>query len=145
LGADPLVRVVLDTNTLVSALLFTGISSELVSLWQDGIITLLLSRDILDEYLRVLSYPKFKLSEEEIKKLLQEEILPYAEVVKPKRRLRVVQRDPSDNKFLECAIAGKTRVIISGDKDLLSLGRYRRIRIQTPAQFLAENSALRER
>jgi putative PIN family toxin of toxin-antitoxin system len=139
------VRVVLDTNTLVSALLFTGISSELVSLWQDGIITLLLSRDILDEYLRVLSYPKFKLSEEEIKKLLQEEILPYAEVVKPKRRLRVVQRDPSDNKFLECAIAGKTRVIISGDKDLLSLGRYRRIRIQTPAQFLAENSALRER
>lgn len=138
-------RVVLDTNTLVSALLFTGISSELVSLWQDGIITLLLSRDILDEYLRVLSYPKFKLSEEEIKKLLQEEILPYAEVVKPKRRLRVVQRDPSDNKFLECAIAGKTRVIISGDKDLLSLGRYRRIRIQTPAQFLAENSALRER
>lgn len=145
MGADPLVRVVLDTNTLVSALLFTGISSELVSLWQDGIITLLLSRDILDEYLRVLSYPKFKLSEEEIKKLLQEEILPYAEVVKPKRRLRVVQRDPSDNKFLECAIAGKTRVIISGDKDLLSLGRYRRIRIQTPAQFLAENSALRER
>jgi putative PIN family toxin of toxin-antitoxin system len=139
------VRVVLDTNTLVSALLFTGISSDLVSLWQDGIITLLLSRDILDEYLRVLSYPKFKLSEEEIKKLLQEEILPYAEVVKPKRRLRVVQRDPSDNKFLECAIAGKTRVIISGDKDLLSLGRYRRIRIQTPAQFLAENSALRER
>lgn len=138
-------RVVLDTNTLVSALLFTGISSELVSLWQDGIITLLLSRDILDEYLRVLSYPKFKLSEEEIKKLLQEEILPYAEVVKPKRRLRVVQRDPSDNKFLECAIAGKTRVIISGDKDLLSLGRYRRIPIQTPAQFLAENSALRER
>lgn len=138
-------RVVLDTNTLVSALLFTGISSDLVSLWQDGIITLLLSRDILDEYLRVLSYPKFKLSEEEIKKLLQEEILPYAEVVKPKRRLRVVQRDPSDNKFLECAIAGKTRVIISGDKDLLSLGRYRRIRIQTPAQFLAENSALRER
>lgn len=137
-------RVVLDTNTL-SALLFTGISSELVSLWQDGIITLLFSRDILDEYLRVLSYPKFKLSEEEIKKLLQEEILPYAEVVKPKRRLRIVQRNPSDNKFLECAIAGKTPVIISGDKDLLSLGRYRRIRIQTPAQFLAENSALRER
>ena len=80
-------RVVLDTNTLVSALLFTGISSELVSLWQDGIITLLLSRDILDEYLRVLSYPKFKLSEEEIKKLLQEEILPYAEVDQTEKTL----------------------------------------------------------
>ena len=138
-------RVVLDTNAVVSALLFTGISSELVSLWQKGLITLLLSREILDEYLRVFSYPKFKLSEEEIKELIQDQVLPYAEVVKPKRRLRVVQRDPSDNKFLECAVAGKARVIISGDKDLLSLGRYREVRIQTPAQFLAENSELRGR
>ena len=91
-------RVVLDTNAVVSALLFSGISSELVSLWQKDLITLLLSRAILDEYLRVFSYPKFELTEEEIKELIQEEILPYAEVVKPKRRLRVVQRDPSDDK-----------------------------------------------
>jgi hypothetical protein len=139
------VRVVLDTNALVSALLFTGISSNLVSFWQRGSITLLLSRDILDEYLRVLSYRKFELSEEEIKELIQEEILPYAEVVKPKRRLRVVKRDPADNKFLECAVAGKAHVIISGDKDLLSLGRYRQIVIQTPAQFLAENPERRGR
>ena len=135
-------RVVLDTNTVVSALLFSGISSKLVSLWQKGLITPLLSREILDEYLRVLSYPKFDLSEGEIKELIQEEILPYAEVVKPKRRLRVVQRDPSDNKFVECAVAGKARVIISGDKELLSLGRYRQIPIQSPAQFLADNPEL---
>jgi putative PIN family toxin of toxin-antitoxin system len=138
------VRVVLDTNAVVSALLFSGISSNLVSLWQKGLITLLLSREILDEYLGVLSYPKFELSEGEIKELIQEEILPYAEVVKPKRRLRVVQRDPSDNKFIECAVAGKARVIISGDKDLLSLGRYRQIHIQSPAQFLADNPELRD-
>jgi putative PIN family toxin of toxin-antitoxin system len=138
------VRVVLDTNALVSALLFSGVSSKLVSLWQNGLIAPLLSREILDEYLRVLSYPKFALSEEEIKELIQEEILPFAEVVKPKRRLRVVRRDPSDNKFLECAVAGKANVIISGDKDLLSLGRYRQIRIQSPAQFLADHPNLRE-
>jgi putative PIN family toxin of toxin-antitoxin system len=137
------VRVVLDTNALVSALLFSGVSSKLVSLWQNGLIAPLLSREILDEYLRVLSYPKFALSEEEIKELIQEEILPFAEVVKPKKRLRVVQRDPSDNKFLECAVAGKADVIISGDKDLLSLGRYRQIRIQSPAQFLADHPDLR--
>ena len=137
-------RVVLDTNAIVSALLFSGISSELVSLWQGGLITLLLSREILDEYLRVFSYPKFELTEEEIKELIQEEILPYAEVVKPKRRLRVVQRDPSDDKFIECAVAGKARVIISGDKDLLSLGRYRQIRILSPAKFLADNAELRD-
>ena len=69
-------RVVLDTNAVVSALLFTGISSELVLLWQKGLITLLLSREILDEYPRVFSYPKFKLSEEEIKELIQEQVLP---------------------------------------------------------------------
>jgi putative PIN family toxin of toxin-antitoxin system len=136
------VRVVLDTNAVVSALLFSGISSKLVSLWQKGSITPLLSREVLDEYLRVLSYPKFELSEKEIKELIQEEILPYTEVVKPKRRLRVVQRDPSDNKFLECAVAGNARVIISGDKDLLSLRRYRQIRIQSPAQFLDDNPGL---
>jgi putative PIN family toxin of toxin-antitoxin system len=121
------VRVVLDTNAVVSALLFSGISSKFVSLWQKGLITPLLSREVLDEYLRVLGYPRFELSEGEIKELIQEEILPYAEVVKPKRRLHVVRRDPSDNKFIECAVAGKARVIISGDRDLLSLGRYRQI------------------
>lgn len=135
--------VVLDTNVLVSALLFNGISSELVPVWQKGTITLLISRGILDEYLRVLSYPKFQLSEKEIKELIQEELLPYTEVIKPRRRLRVVERDPSDDKFIECAVEGKARVIISGDKDLSSISHYRQIRIQSPAQFLAENPHFR--
>ena len=137
-------RVVLDTNVLVSALIFTGISSELVPLWQRSAITVLLSRGILEEYLRVLSYPKFQLSEAEIKALIEEELLPYVEVVNPRRRLRVVERDPSDDKFIECAVTGKAQVIISGDKDLLSLGRYRQIRIQSPARFLDENARLRQ-
>jgi putative PIN family toxin of toxin-antitoxin system len=138
------VRVVLDTNAVVSALLFSGVSSKLVLLWQNGLITPLLSRAILDEYLRVLSYPKFELSEMVIKELIQEELLPFTEVVRPKRRLRVVRRDPSDNKFLECAVAGKASVIISGDKDLLSLSRYRQVRIQSPAQFLTDHPDLRD-
>lgn len=136
-------RVVLDTNVVVSALLFTGISSKLVQLWQGGAITALVSRSILEEYLRVLSYPKFKLSEGDIRGLIQEELLPYLEVVKIGRRLRVVDRDPSDDKFVECAVAGKARVIISGDKDLLSIGRYRKTLIQSPAQFLEQNPSLR--
>jgi uncharacterized protein len=137
------VRVVLDTNVVVSALLFTGISSKLVPLWQDNVITVLVSRGILEEYLRVLSYPKFKLSEGAIKGLIEEELLPYVEVVKSRRRLRIVDRDPSDDKFVECAVAGKARVIISGDKDLLSIGRYQKIVIQSPAQFLEKNPQLR--
>jgi uncharacterized protein len=89
-----------------------------------------------------LAIQNFDLSEGEIKELIQEEILTYAEVIGPKGRLHVIQRDPSDNKFLECTVAGKAHVIISGDKDLLSLGRYRQIRIQSPAQFLADNPKL---
>jgi uncharacterized protein len=65
------VRVVLDTNAVISALLFSGVSSKLVSFWQEGLITRLLSREILDEYLRVLSYRKFELSEKEVKELIQ--------------------------------------------------------------------------
>ena len=130
-------RVVLDTNALVSALLFAGVSSKLVPLWQSRRIVALVSRGILEEYLRVLSYLKFKLSEAEIKDLLQEEVLPFVDVIVPRRRLRVVKRDPSDDQFIECAVAGRAKVIISGDKDLLSIGSYRKIMIQTPAQFLA--------
>jgi hypothetical protein len=84
---------------------------------------------------RSFAVAKVEFSEEEIKELIQEEILPYPEMVKARKRLHLVQRDPTDNKFLECTVAGKARVIISGDKDLLSLGRYRRIAIQTPASF----------
>ena len=69
-------RVVLDTNVLVSALLFKGKTSDLVPLWQTGAITPLLSRSFLEEHLRVFSYPKFRLTDTEIKALIQEELLP---------------------------------------------------------------------
>ncbi len=136
MGQGPLVRVVLDTNVLVSALLFTGISSQLVPLWQKGSITVLISREILEEYLRVLAYPKFELSEGEIKGLIEEELLPFVQVIKPGTRVHVVKRDPADNKFLECAVAGKADVVISGDKELLAIRHYRRVRIQNPSRFL---------
>ena len=129
-------RVVLDTNVIISALLFTGRTSELTPLWQAGEITPLLSKDILDEYIKVLAYPKFRLTATEVGSLIEEEVLPYVQVIKPRRRLRVVRRDPSDDKFIECAVAGKSRIIVSGDKDLLSIGTYRKITIMTPVQFL---------
>ena len=130
-------RVVLDTNVLISALLFTGVSSDLVPLWQKGAVTILLSREILEEYLRVLAYPKFKLSRQEIRGLIEGDLLPFVEIVNPgRRRMKVVITDPSDDKFLECAVAGKADVLISGDKALLGIGRYRRVQIQSPPQFL---------
>ena len=129
-------RVVLDTNVLISALLSTGIASKLVSLWQKGTITVLLSREILEEYLRVRAYPKSQLSQGEIKGLIEEELLPFVQVIKPGIRVHVVKRDPSDNKFLECAVGGKAKTVISGDKTLLAIRHYRGVRIKSPAGFL---------
>lgn len=78
-------RVVLDTNTLISALLFSGTASRLVPLWQSRRITVLLSGAILQEYLRVLTYPKFHLSDHEVRGLIEEELLPFVETVRVRK------------------------------------------------------------
>jgi len=130
------IRVVLDTNTLISALLFSGTASRLVPLWQSRRITVLVSKEILQEYLRVLAYPKFQLGDHEIRALVEEELLPFAETIRVRRRLAVVRRDPEDDKFLECAVAGRAEYLVTGDRDLRELGSYRRITILTVGEFL---------
>lgn len=131
-----MIRVVLDTNTLISALLFSGTASRLVPLWQSRRITVLVSKEILQEYLRVLAYPKFQLGDHEIRALVEEELLPFAETVRVRRRLAVVRRDPEDDKFLECAVAGRAEHLVTGDRDLRELGSYRGITILTVGEFL---------
>ena len=129
-------RVVLDTNTLISALLFSGTASHLVPLWQSRRLNVLVSKGILQEYLRVLAYPKFRLSDQEIRGLIEEELLPFVETVRVRRRLAVIRRDPEDNKFLECAMAGRAEYLVTGDQDLLELSSYRGIAILTVGEFL---------
>lgn len=131
-----MIRVVLDTNTLISALLFSGTASRLVPLWQSRRITVLVSKEILQEYLRVLAYPKFQLGDHEIRALVEEELLPFAETIRVRRRLAVVRRDPEDDKFLECAVAGRAEYLVTGDRDLRELGSYRGITILTVGEFL---------
>lgn len=131
-----MIRGVLDTNTLISALLFSGTASRPVSLWQSRRITVLVSKEILQEYLRVLAYPKFQLGDHEIRALVEEELLPFAETIRVRRRLAVVRRDPEDDKFLECAVAGRAEYLVTGDRDLRELGSYRGITILTVGEFL---------
>ena len=130
-----MIRVVLDTNVVVSALLFDGPASRLVALWQRRRFIPLVSRPILQEYLRVLAYPKFKLTVQEVGQAI-EELLPYVEVTRQGKRLRVIRRDPADDRFIECAVAGKARYLVSGDDDLLSLRSFQGIRIVSIAEFL---------
>jgi uncharacterized protein len=129
-------RVVLDTNVLISALLFTGPPAKLVTLWQKGRIVLLVSKEVLVEYLRVLSYPKFGLTGEEIKELVGEAVLPYVETVTVGEHPPVIMEDPADDKFLFLADDGRARHIVSGDKHLLSLEKYQGIEILQVRSFL---------
>lgn len=128
-------RVVLDTNVFVSALLFRGQASALVGLWKQGTIIPLVSAETMKELIRVLAYPKFDLSEQEIKSILNEDILPYVETVKVTRRIRGVSSDAADDIFLACAVNGKAGAIISGDTHLLSLKEFEGIPISRIAEF----------
>ncbi|MGW8303206.1 MAG: putative toxin-antitoxin system toxin component, PIN family [Desulfobacterales bacterium] len=133
------VKVVVDTNVLVSALLFGGIPAQLIPLWQRGKIKPLASKEIIDEYLRVFTYPKFKLTEEDVNFLLYHEILPHFEVIDVESGPRIIKRDPEDDKFIRCALAGKAKFIISGDQHLLALKSYQKIKILSPIEIIQFN------
>jgi len=128
-------RIVVDTNVLVSGLLFEGKPGELVKLWKKGRVVPLCSGEIVKEYLRVLAYPKFQLSKSEIDFLLTHEILPYFEVFTVKPGKPYVATDPSDDKFFWCAIEGRAEVIISGDEHLLNLSPSP-VPVRTVKQFV---------
>lgn len=137
-SAGPAVpRVVLDTNVFVSAALFGGTSSRLVPLWQSRRFLFLISRPILEEYLRVLSYPKFDLSDREVKEVVEEELLPFVEVIRqPAMRGIPFLKDPQDRKFLACARAGRADYLLTGDKELLAQTRLGKTLIVSPADYL---------
>ena len=136
MGKIKKIRAVIDTNVIVSAILFGGIPGKLISLWKSGHFKPLASKDIIDEYIKVLAYPKLRLAEKEINYILYNEILPYFEVVAPKPGRAIMQEDPSDDKFIHCAEAGKASVIISDDQHLLNLKTYGKLKMLTPFQFL---------
>lgn len=118
-------RIVVDTNVLVSGLLFGG----------QGRLRIIATHAILQEYIRVLAYPKFKLTKTEIRGLLDEVILPLIEVVRVDAVPAIIAADPSDDQFLAAAVAGSADAVVSGDKHLLGLKSYRGIPIITSAEL----------
>ncbi|MDE0051884.1 MAG: putative toxin-antitoxin system toxin component, PIN family [Rhodospirillales bacterium] len=136
------VRPVLDTNILVSALLFhSGALSWLRGAWRSGRIRPLAGRQTTTELIRVLAYPKFALSEGERQELL-DDYLPFCETVPvPEPPPAVPQcRDPFDRPFLELALAGRADALVTGDADLLALAKDFSVPIVSPAAFREELS-----
>jgi putative PIN family toxin of toxin-antitoxin system len=131
-----IIRVVLDTNVLISALLFKGELSRIVRLWQEGKIVPIISRETFDELRTVLEYPKFSLTAAEIKSLIEHEILPFFEVVNVIKHVQRVCRDPGDDKFISCGISANAEFIVTGDKDLCDLKKYQFVRIIHASNFI---------
>jgi len=133
-----LIKVVLDTNVLVLALITTGKPRALLFKIVDGEAQLILSRGILEELVVVAADDKIRLyvEDEEVAEFLQ--ILnDVAEVVRLRSRFKVVKDDPGDDVILRTAYDGEADYIVSGDKHLLSLKAFRDIKILTVDEILS--------
>lgn len=129
-------RLVLDTNVLVSAIVFGGPPRDVLQTILTGTHRLVLSPAILDELRRVLTGSKFRYPVTAADQI-DAELREVAEIIEPEAHLSVVTADPEDNRVLECAVEGRADVIVSGDRDLLALGRYAEIPVFRPQEFLA--------
>jgi putative PIN family toxin of toxin-antitoxin system len=132
-----LIRVVVDTNVFISSF-FGGNPRAIIDLWKSGRITLCLSRPIVDEYVDVLRRLGLQ-DAPELEELLHLFAQGFHVVFTSKTpKLNIVEKDPDDNKFIECAVALKSEFVISGDKALTDIQDYMSIKIQSQKQFLDE-------
>jgi putative PIN family toxin of toxin-antitoxin system len=130
-------RAVFETNVWVSGLVFSGEVRKVILAAVEGRILPVISMEILQELERVLKSRKFSFSPRAISPILYE-IQTLAVMAHPKLKLNVIKKDPADNRILECALAGKSDWIVSGDSDLLELVKFRGIAIRSPRDFLAD-------
>jgi putative PIN family toxin of toxin-antitoxin system len=130
-------RIVLDTNVLISGIFFSGPPFEILKAWRDGEIQIVSSPEILHEYYRAASLLQEQFPNTDIEPILNM-IAINSELIRAPALHKQVCDDPDDDKFLACAVAGNTGVIVSGDKHLLKLSGYKGITIVKPAQFVDE-------
>jgi putative PIN family toxin of toxin-antitoxin system len=130
-----MLRAVLDTNVLVSAIISDGPARELLKNAIANQYRIVTSELILKELKIVLSRPKFKTSKKEINKITGM-LRKTADVVDVKTRIEVVKEDPKDNMLIETAFDGEAQIIVTGDHHLLELKQYDEIKIITIQEML---------
>jgi uncharacterized protein len=136
-------RVVFDTTTVVSALLFPkGRLAWLRQHWREGACVPLISSATATELTRVLRYPKFGLSTSDGRELLAE-YLPRCEIIEPRERCAVACRERDDQPFLDLALSGRADLLVSGDQDLLMLLGRTTFLIEAPEAYRRRVSAAR--
>ena len=132
-------RVVLDTNVWVSALLWLGLPHNLLDLAEAGTIILAMTHPLVKELREVLARPKFAsalAARRTSVATLMQGVLVLVELYSASTLVEAVAADADDNAVIACGLAAQAQWIISGDEHLLSLGTYKGIRIGTTRQFL---------
>lgn len=128
-------RVVLDTNILISATMWdNSVSNKLMRALAEKDIEIFTSYDILEEYKKVIRRD-FKYEEEDINKIILE-LLSYMQVIEPITKIKIILKDPDDNMIIECAADSNSDFIISYNKHLLEIEEYEGIKVLTPEEFL---------
>ena len=136
----PELRVVLDTNVLISSLVSEGgAPRQVLDAWLEDRYTLVTPLYLVEELIHVLSYPRIakrlSLTEGEMATILTA-LLSKSVTTPGHLRLPGVTRDPKDDAVVACAKEGEADYIVSGDQDLLVLGEYEGIQIVTPRRFV---------
>jgi putative PIN family toxin of toxin-antitoxin system len=127
--------VVIDTNVVLSAILFGGKPKQVLEMALSGSIQLVISESLVIELQGVLQRPKFELSAQLVQTIVSE----YASIacwIEPSEHFKVVVDDPSDNFFIDCAVAAKADYLITGDRHLLNLGTFKTIKIVSVETFI---------
>jgi len=125
-----MLRAVLDTNVLISAIISDGKPRELLKKGTANQFSIVTSNLILKELITVLRRPKFKTPEDEIQKIIIA-LLRSSEVIKVKSKFTEVKEDPKDDMIINTAYDGRADVIVSGDSHLLELKNFRGVKIIT--------------
>jgi len=131
-------RVVVDTNVFISGVFFTGPPYQILQAWREGRVQIVLSPEILEEYQRVgvsltEVYPGVDLDPVLDLLTVQAHLISAPDLPEP------ACQDPDDDKFLACASASNTKILISGDKHLLKMKGYRGIEVVRPREFVSRH------
>ena len=128
-------KIILDTNVFVSGIFFTGPPYQILEAWRDGKLQLAISEDILEEYERVGLMLAEQFPVIDLRPIL-DLVIANAEIFPVQCLPETVCDDPDDDKFLTCALACKSKVIVSGDKHLLRVSGFQGIQIIKPREFV---------
>lgn len=127
-------RIVVDTNVITSAIFFGGKPYQLLRYIMEGQVGGVASKEIVDEYEEIILRLKQKYPAINTRIPLQDLLVKF-EIIRVSSDIHI-SRDPDDDKFISCAVDGKCLYIVSGDRDLLSIGSYENIEILTVGDFL---------